>query len=919
MKKSALLVLFAIMFVYLVSLIPVLLNPSINSNREMNLKFEPASLNLSLQPIEVVNPSFEIGNSQVIGWEAVTWIGESAFTQSKDYARTGTCSSKISATSSSSSAFISNSSSKYPVVAGKSYLASSWVIANFSQGVGAIMGIAWFDSNNTYLSTTIGEPLSYAYNWTNVFASGEAPKNAVESTLELHLSGVGTVYYDDVNFSMVTNQYIDNSWSASRQGLENAVLEANSDSLLLNGTFVYAGHEKLTLNMSLQVDIQQYTFMTVDYRTSDANGAGLSIVLDYTDGTQLTAYGPAFSEQFMTANIDPRKTPAYIYYAGPQRQTAKSTTIQAIEISLDDKPDSIASGTYWLQIRNITFYKTNTSDMLFLAESSLFLVTVFAVGVRSKEHEKYFVLAIIGSALCFVASTAIFLLPNPIQIDSLDLSLFLQIIGLLISIAGIIASKIKFYSRTVGQTSRKLSRKLMVFCIIGFIIIPSIAFMVRLNNALTIPMFDDELSYGISSLQITHGSLLGLNLASAGSVPQALMDTGNFKVYPWPSGLAIPYTSTSLYPNFTLVGPYFGEPFLGALLVAPFTNLMGLSTLSIRLPFILFSVGTAILIFVIALRKGHPLTGVLASAFFAFMPYLSHYGSEAFLDNILAFFLMASILFLMKYIEMPKPKRDLYLYLSIGFAALCALTKIQGVFVSVFVLAILLFDRVDRKRLFWGSLLYLGLVGLFPLSGLIVSPRGFLLSLRGLFQLVSNTANTQLSNVSGFFSFYDLFSIWGIVIAVLSIVYLIAEEKNGIFGSHEISGKEILLIGGASWVLYGLLFSLKEWYLISFFAVTAILVGYAYSDVMTKYQGAPTVLFIALMSTVSLGKLNVPLAGIAAFLFPLVCAVVVNYLEVKQANLGSVSKRILPWLITSYLVASFVLMIASSWNYRFWA
>ena len=902
--------------IHLSTIITILLLPSITYDRQHSIRFESADIELSDIPLEISNPSFESSDERLIEWEPIVWAGNVTFRLSTNLSRTGLYSAFMSANSASHAALVTNSSNKISVVSGETYLASAWVIANITKGNGARISIAWFDSNGAYITTTHGLSISNVSNWTKISVSGSAPERANSAQLELHLDEVGSVWYDDISFVQVISEYdVNGFWSISRQGLDEAKLTANQGSLTLKGTFAFPIDEKLTYTIPVDLDTNEYTLLTITYKTNTANCSGMLIVLNYVDGARVVTYGTSFSNKWEVAYIDPRKTPAYLYYLG-NRQPVPGKQLSSIEISIDDKPDTVSSGTYQLQIDNITFYRFVTQDLLLLGESGILLVSLTILGIRRIEPmkgQRYPLLLMFGATMSFVAATAIFLLPLPICVGStrVDFYLILQLLGALIILLGVIANHIS-HGRIGHNFKEKVSTAVPIGWIIGLVLIPSLSFLIRANNALTLPMFDDELSYGVTSWGLTHGLFVGLNLAVFSPEAQALIETGYFKIQTWPTNLPVPFTSTALYPDFTIVEPYFAHPFLGPLIVAPFISLLGFNAFAIRLPFILFSVATAVLIFLIAARKGHILPGLIGSSFFGFVPYISHYGSEAFLDNILAFFFMVSIYFILKYSEaVETPKRERFVYMSVAFAAFCALIKIQGVFVSLFLLVTLSLVGCAKKTLLRGVLLYIALVLLYPITGFFRSPTAFLLSLKGILS-IGLPSTAQISpEFSGIFSLIDLFRHWDVVIALLCIVYLLAENADE---------KRLLLWGAVSWILYGLLFSYKEWYLISLFAIAAPLVGYVFSDIATKQKLMWAILLMPFLSIFSLKKAGFSFLQILAFIAPLILLVFgIMYLERNGSNYSKQARNLLLYLIALYLIVSFVLMIVATWNYMYWA
>jgi len=899
-----------ILLAYLLTLVMALLMPPSSSGRQYQVSFGLAEIDLSEIPVEIVNPGFEASSRQlIVGWRPVVWAGDAAFNITTSVSKSGRCAAFITTSSVSQVALVSN---KIAVKPGGIYGANAWVIANVSKGNGGRISIAWFDHNDKYISTTSGLPISKASDWTKISVGGVAPEGAQSAELELHLEGVGSVWYDDVSISQSILGYASQYWKVSREGLSGAKVTARDNFLELKGTFDSPFDERLTYTLPIHLDTNEYTLMSIKYRTSGTSGAGMLIVLNYVDGSKVVTYGTAFSNDWAVAYIDPRKTPAYIYYLG-NRQIVPGKQLSSIEISLDDRPDTVSSGTYQLQISSLTFYRVVIQDFLLLGESALLLASLVIVGMLGLEPLRNRVpnvfSVVFGATLSFVAAAAIFLLPLPPSIGStsFDFYLILQLIGALIVLFGIIATMTVSDKRPLY--GEKASKAALIGWIMGLFLIPSLGFLIRLNNAITLPMFDDELSYGITAWGLTHGSLVGLNLAAFSPEAQTLLTTGYFKVQPWPTNLPVPFTSTALYPDFTIVGPYFAHPFLGPLMIVPFISLLGFSAVGIRLPFILFNVGTSMLIFLIGARKGDVLAGLIGASFFNFTPYVAHYGSEAYLDNFLAFFFLLSVYFILEYFDsITMRKRAGLLYLSSISTAACTLLKFQGVFVSLFLLVAIYVSGCRRKAFLLSVLLYLTLASLYPITGLLISPQAFLLSQKGVFSIGLHYTSNE---ITGVFSFFDILRHWDALIALLCTIYLLV--KN-------IPDKRLLVWSAVSWVLYMLLFPCKEWYFLSFFAIASLLLGYAFSDSLTNgrnllWMGLLTLFLLIL----PFKKLGATLPQILCFLMPFALLISLVIYNERNLNDSKQTDRFLPCVIISYLIASFVLMMSTAWSYKYWA
>ncbi|MEM3525922.1 MAG: hypothetical protein QXV37_00780, partial [Candidatus Jordarchaeaceae archaeon] len=124
-----------------------------------------------------------------------------------------------------------------------------------------------------------------------------------------HLHGTGTVWYDDVEFAEKVDQYqISQLEKTSRKGLDSASIRIDQSELVLIGTFAYPYDEKLIYNKTIKLDTNEFTLMSITYKTSAPNNAGLLIVINYSDGTKVTTYGTSFSLDWTTVYIDLRKT-----------------------------------------------------------------------------------------------------------------------------------------------------------------------------------------------------------------------------------------------------------------------------------------------------------------------------------------------------------------------------------------------------------------------------------------------------------------------------------------------------------------------------------------------------------------------------------------------------------------------------------
>ncbi|MEM3449306.1 MAG: glycosyltransferase family 39 protein, partial [Nitrososphaerota archaeon] len=688
LQRNSYLFVLGISIIYLLTILAILTYPTAFPSGEYTVKFGAAEINMAAKSYEIINPSFEEGEEQPIGWVPIAWSGSPSFEWSFNMSKSAYRSVKISSSSFTSSAWITHQDYSYKVTPGKVYIGSVYAkTENVANGEGALVSIAWFDANNKYISTTAGSGFIGSFTWKKIRVEGLAPENAAKAELELHLHGTGTVWYDDVEFAEKVDQYqISQLEKTSRKGLDSASIRIDQSELVLIGTFAYPYDEKLIYNKTIKLDTNEFTLMSITYKTSAPNNAGLLIVINYSDGTKVTTYGTSFSLDWTTVYIDLRKTPAYLYYLGDLRQIVPGKELSSIEILLDDRPDTVSEGTYQLLIKNITFYRYASHHLLFSAQSGILLILAAFWGIHSLRSENrrrpIFLLALLGAAISLTATATQLLLPLPAYLNGIDLTLIMQLIGVLLVLAVLITYRYgKFSTGDNYETGNSIPNKVIIGYVLGLILIPSISFLIRFNNAITIPLFDDELSLGLTSWGLLHGSFVGLNLAAFDPVAASLLETGIFNVRAWPNGLSMPFTSTALYPNFSIVEPYLAQPYFVPLVIASSIVILGFNAIAIRLPLIFLNIGTIMLIYLIAARKENVLAGLIASSFFGLTPYSSHYGSEAYLDNSLAFFFLVTIYFLLMYLdnqENGKTHATKYAYLSAVFAALGALSKIQG-------------------------------------------------------------------------------------------------------------------------------------------------------------------------------------------------------------------------------------------------
>ncbi|MEM3525921.1 MAG: hypothetical protein QXV37_00775, partial [Candidatus Jordarchaeaceae archaeon] len=165
--------------------------------------------------------------------------------------------------------------------------------------------------------------------------------------------------------------------------------------------------------------------------------------------------------------------------------------MSSIEILLDDRPDTVSEGTYQLLIKNITFYRYASHHLLFSAQSGILLILAAFWGIHSLRSENrrrpIFLLALLGAAISLTATATQLLLPLPAYLNGIDLTLIMQLIGVLLVLAVLITYRYgKFSTGDNYETGNSIPNKVIIGYVLGLILIPSISFLIRFNNALTI-------------------------------------------------------------------------------------------------------------------------------------------------------------------------------------------------------------------------------------------------------------------------------------------------------------------------------------------------------------------------------------------------------------------------------------------------
>jgi hypothetical protein len=937
-KKRYILIVFFILIIYLLSLFGTALS---SANQELPVHFDRTNVDVSSQALSLANPSFEIRGHDITGWRTSVWSGNATIAIVSNVSRTGSDSVLVSSVDGASAALVTAWSHRFSVFGGETYAASVWAIASgITAGSGVIISLAWYTSSGSYINTVDSDLLSNSTDWTHIFVNAEAPQNAVTCQIELHLFGQGSAYFDDVTFAYLPSYHSSKgqlSWNITNKGIANAHVATNTSSLLLEGDFTSSQNEQLTYVIQTNVNTKDYTLLKFNFVTSTANNAGLLITFDYSDGTKIITYGPVISNQLTTVTLDPRQTPSYLYYLG-NRPSVPGKQLSAMEFTLDDWPDSVNSGNYSLQVSNVVFYRSSIQDDVLMFESGTFLLLALLIMLLPNDNCGVHGKALIGlgASIALVAAASRFLIPISLPIMAgLTVNSFVEILGCSVALIGLIPSllkklptvnpknddvntqncvrsssdplaqdgiiehcaKINWLDQVVTRSRQIPERAKLLFLVLGLVLIPAIGFLLRLNSALVLPLFDDEVSRYITAWGLLHGQSIGLNLAGPWDpTTVAMLKTGIYTVSQWPSGLPIPYASTVYYPTFYTVSPFI-EPFMTHILVAPILGTFGFSAITLRLPFILLSLATNVVVFFIASRRGNFLAGLIASAFFAVTPYIVHYGSQAFEDNAVMLFYALAFYCFLRFKDAGYHGK--WLYVTAAFAALSCLSKIGAFFAPVFFLVVLFLSQQVVKRQIVKSVAVLAaVIAIYPIVGLVVSPKAFVTSLVGFAQYNQVAKGVALSGAQPVFNQMALLG--SVIFGFICVVYLLTQRQKD---RLEIG------LGVLSYLLILLLIFTyaKEHYFLAVMPLLAVAIGLTLASLIKK----PRPLQLILIMTVFVFTLQAGIMETALFLglFTL-AAIGLKHKTPKIEMALSIYSAV-------FLFIMFSILVLNGWQYTF--
>jgi len=665
---------------------------------------------LSLESENLVrNPSFEEGsNGKPYFWVGTAWSGYPLFEWANDSVKTGLRSLKITSIYPAKSAWQNEPTKRFDVTPGEAYIATAWVKTENLSGY-AVIAVAWFDDEK-WLETVFSKPLSINTDWTMLTVTATAPSSAKKAAIELHLEGTGTVWYDDVYFGYEISSYEspDGSWFIVRSGLKEAVVNC-TEGITLKARFDLAEESYLAFGKKVYIDTSKTRYLVITWRTS-ANtppSPGLFIWLD------TLKHGRIWQPTGMSTN--------YTTTIVDLESLAQNDIITTISIALHPWATEVPPDVYQVQVRDLYLSSRYPIPLLALMGSSIILLfSVLQVFRREFGWTSFESLSLFSALISLLCATWLFFFPYYEIITLKFVSL----------VTGIFASVFLITKNRVGTRNHENHTKLLlnekVILLIGLLLIPWLAFCLRLNLALTniAGLFCDELSYGLMSwgILVKH-MFIGAHLP--GPWQQFLPEP--FTVEFYPSNLPLPYTYGWM-EKAKIVYPFFGIPYLLPLLSTPFISTLGFTTLSIRLPYILTSVAGVICVFLIG-RRVSPLAGITSSAFLAVSnPLGVTYGSKAFVDNGVTLFFLLTILLYLEY-----RANDRRLYLAAATAGLTLLSKLGAICAVLFLLMVLRLDHTPPNKIIRVLGVSLSIFSTFIISGILVSYKAFIESMRYLF------------------------------------------------------------------------------------------------------------------------------------------------------------------------------------------
>jgi len=508
-------------------------------------------------------------------------------------------------------------------------------------------------------------------------------------------SNMKIVFFDDVHLDKsVPDFYASNGWLYMRKGLLSPSVKIQNSILTISAQFTSSEDEWIVFQRKIEIDTLDYPFLTFSWRTSTNRPGDPGVFLEFSTASGRTIIQPlGISKEWTTSTIH-------------LLSLTSGEGITGVGFKLDDWDDSISSGLFFIQIRDIHLY-----PIIDLRNVSLLVVSggVFALTIidsyarKSKLNKAILAMANIG----FMSVLPSLVLP------------FFQLPGveIILSVSIAITFGLTLLKRRIKENElARLNNARMtsyIALLIGLLTIPWLAFLLRLNYATMPTAFGDETSYGIMSWGILKGKFAGLYLPGPWlqqNIPEF------FRIEEYPRDLPLPYT-TDWMSNLKIVSPFL-LPFLCPLISAPLIAFFGFSVITIRFAYVLMSTISVVFTFLIGRHFSNRI-GLIAAGTLAVLSFSAHYGSRAFMDNGVLLFFVVTVFLYLRFKETSKHK---YLYLAAISAGLCALTKLAiGFLAIIFLIVALLFDLKKRREITKILLISLGIFSIFIIGSLLIS------------------------------------------------------------------------------------------------------------------------------------------------------------------------------------------------------
>ena len=788
------------------------------------------------------NPSFEEfknGESIPVAWEYLVWADSASFSSFTGEAKTGNYSVMIQSNYTSVRCAWRTPINQMPdVIPGKNYEARAFVKIDSIGPDGVHIAIAWYDSEGRWISVVSGGLIFKPCDWKEIVVSGLAPEDAVKASVELHMNDRGSALFDDVSLKTAESSYVseDGLWQVRRKGLISPVMKSENGVLTLQATFASLYDEFLVFQKTTYIDPSKYPYLTLSWRTATTFPGAPGFFLEFVTMSNKSEVQPmGLSKNWATTTIN-------------LNNLVRGESVVALKMYMNDWNDNVYEGEYFVQVRALKNVAVGLKSLLlFVGGCAVFLsavVNCYRTGSKRK--------SLLNATLIFGTISLCSALPFVITpfIELRRVEIVVAIFGILTCMCLLLEGKgnnINYTSEDAKQASgirrdgnTKFSSKKVVM-MVGLLIVPWIAFLLRLNAALTNNMFGDELSYGLTSWGILNGrGLIGAHFPGPWQPPA----NGVFKFQPYPEDLPLPYTRDWMF-SLKIVSPFFAIPYFMPLLATPFIALFGFSQLTIRLPYILMSVATVLCVFLIG-RRFSSLAALIGEGFFAFSPFSVKFGSQAFVTNGAALFFMVTILLYLNYRQTGKRH---HIYLAAVAAGLSLLCRATTVYATLFLVLALILDSASPREIIKVLSISLSILATFIVSGVIISYSGFVLSLEWLIGLSQTFLELQMGLYTPtplqLITYWETALCFSCFLFVLGYVWTQRGKGNTFtrltaIGLLSFLLPTIILFGGA-----------KPWWLINVLPVLSLSLGQMVSIVRRENLIIPGSVFTLVLLTLS--------------------------------------------------------------------